>query len=218
MKQGRMARSQVMKRWLILSKSAKSEPLRSRKSTKRPTSPTTSWQVTYKLNSISLKSHVCSCCSSIPHFPLCQGLISEFTSINDNSDEFIYNYFAELERKVDLKREELIGEIHRISDKLLAEIGGHKKEIQSQQEKRKKKQSYDREQLRQYQAELDAYNGELKEYSVDLNRWKEVQTETESKREELAIKIRRRSCAAGQCRLRRASGRLIRSSCLGKLL
>ncbi len=117
---------------------------------------------------------------------------------------------------MDVKREELIGEIHRISDKLLAEFGGHKKEIQSQQEKRKKKQSYDREQLRQYQAELDAYNGELKEYSVDLNRWKEVQTETESKREELAIKIRRRSCAAGQCRLRRASGRLIRSSCLGK--
>ena len=128
---------------------------------------------------------------SVPYFLIsfCQGLISEFTSINDNSDEFIYNYFAELERKVDVKREELIGEIHRISDKLLAEIGGHKKEIQSQQEKRKKKQSYDREQLRQYQAELDAYNGELKEYSVDLNRWKEVQSETESKREELAIKI-----------------------------
>jgi len=123
------------------------------------------------------------------YISICQGLISEFTSINDNSDEFIYNYFAELERKVDVKREELIGEIHRISDKLLAEIGGHKKEIQSQQEKRKKKQSYDREQLRQYLAELDAYNGELKEYSVDLNRWKEVQTETESKREELAIKI-----------------------------
>jgi chromosome segregation ATPase len=116
-------------------------------------------------------------------------LINEFTSINDNSDEFIYNYFAELERKVDVKREELIGEIHRISDKLLAEIGGHKKEIQSQQEKRTKKQSCDREQLRQYQAELDAYNGELKEYSVDLNRWKEVQTETESKRQELAVKI-----------------------------
>ena len=69
------------------------------------------------------------------------------------------------------------------------EIGTQKKEIQSKQAERKKKQSYDRDQLLKYKVELDSYNKELKEYSVDLNKWKSVQTETESRRQELTIKI-----------------------------
>ena len=116
-------------------------------------------------------------------------MIGEFTSINDDSETFIYNYFSELERKVDLKREVLLKEIHSISSKLMDEIGVQKKEIQSKSEARKKKQSYDREELKKYKVELDSYNKELKEYSVDLGKWRTVQTETESKREELTIKI-----------------------------
>ncbi len=116
-------------------------------------------------------------------------MIDEFTSINEDSENFIYNYFSELERKVDLKREVLIKEIHDISDKLMNEIGDQKKEIQSKQAERKKKQIYDRDQLLKYKIELDKYNRELKEYSVDLNKWKTVQTETENKREDLTIKI-----------------------------
>ena len=116
-------------------------------------------------------------------------MIEEFTSINEESETFIYNYFSELERKVDVKREILIQEIHGISDKLMGEIKVQKNEIQTKQEGRKKKQAYDREQLAKYKIELDKYNKELKEYSVDLNKWKTVQTETEEKREELKIKI-----------------------------
>ena len=116
-------------------------------------------------------------------------MIGEFTSINEDSETFIYNYFSELERKVDLKREVLIKEIHSISAKLMDEIGSQKKEIQSKQENRKKKQAYDKDQLDKYKVELDNYNKELKEYSVDLNKLRTVQTETESKREELTIKI-----------------------------
>lgn len=116
-------------------------------------------------------------------------MIEEFTSINDESEQFIYNYFSELERKVDIKRDVLIDEIHKISDKLRGEITVQKKEIQSKSEKRKKKQAIDRELLKDYQIQLDSYNKELKEYSIDLNKWKDVQTETEEKREELKIKI-----------------------------
>ncbi len=116
-------------------------------------------------------------------------LIEEFTSINDESEQFIYNYFSELERKVDLKRDILIDEIHKISDKLHGEISIQKKEIQSKAESRKKKQDIDRKLLKDYQQQLDSYNKELKEYSIDLNKWKDVQKETENKREELKIKI-----------------------------
>ena len=116
-------------------------------------------------------------------------MIDEFTNINDDSETFIYNYFSELERKVDIKRENLIQEIHNISDKLMGEIQVQKNYIQSKQEKRKKKQAYDKEQLRKYEIELDKYNKELKDYSIDLSKWKTVQTETEEKREDLKIKI-----------------------------
>ena len=116
-------------------------------------------------------------------------MIHEFTSINEESETFIYNYFSELERKVDIKRELLIEEIHNISNTLMGQIGVQKNEIQSKQEQRKKKQACDKSQLEMYQIELDSYNKELKEYSIDLNKWKNVQTETESKREDLQIKI-----------------------------
>ena len=67
-------------------------------------------------------------------------MIEEFTSINEESETFIYNYFSELERKVDVKREILIQEIHGISEKLMGEIKVQKNEIQTKQEGRKKKQ------------------------------------------------------------------------------
>ena len=116
-------------------------------------------------------------------------MIEKFTNINEDPETFTYNYFSELERKVDVKRELLIQEIHNISERLMGEISVQKNDIQLKQKERKKKQAYDKEQLDKYKIELDNYNKELKEYSIDLNKWKNVQTETETKREELKIKI-----------------------------
>ena len=43
--------------------------------------------------------------------------------------------------------------------------------------------------MEKYQTELESYEKKLKEYSVDLDKWKSIQTETEQKRKELKVKV-----------------------------
>ena len=59
----------------------------------------------------------------------------------------------------------------------------------AQQNKRRKKEEFDRKQLDKYKKELDAYNKELKSYSIDLNKWKTVQVETDDMQKDLQTKI-----------------------------
>ena len=66
-------------------------------------------------------------------------MVDEFVKISSTSETFIYDYFSELERKIDVKREQLIQEIHGISERLIEEIGQQKNDILEQQEKRKKR-------------------------------------------------------------------------------
>ena len=116
-------------------------------------------------------------------------MVDEFVHISSTSEAFIYEYFSELERKVDVKREMIIQEIHSISDKLIGEIGKQKEDILAHQNKRRKKEEFDRQQLDKYKKELDAYNKELKSYSIDLNKWKTVQVETDDMQKDLQSKI-----------------------------
>lgn len=62
-------------------------------------------------------------------FSKLSNMIEEFTSINRESDKFLYNYFNDLERMIDLKRDLLISEIQNISGELKFEIIDKKNEI-----------------------------------------------------------------------------------------
>jgi len=115
-----------------------------------------------------------------------KNMFEEFTSINDESELHIYNYFSELERQIDNKREVLIQEIHKISDKLRIEISVKKKEIQAEYER---KQENVKGLLEDYQKKSDSYNKELKDHSNDLNKLKVVQKEIDKISKELEIRL-----------------------------
>ena len=116
-------------------------------------------------------------------------MIDEFTNINNESETFIYNYFAKLEKEIDVKREILIEEINKISDNMIDEIKVQREEIQTYHKNRTKIQACDMEQMNKFKIELDKYNKELKENLIDLIKWKTLRTVTEQKLEELTIKI-----------------------------
>ena len=123
-----------------------------------------------------------------------KNMFEEFKSINDESEQYIYNYFSELERQVDIKRDVLIDKIHKISDKLRGEINVQKEEIQSYSAKRIKKQNIDQEFFKKYEKQLYSYNQiheiqKSEEFLLEFDRLKSIQIEIENKRNELRIKI-----------------------------
>ena len=99
-------------------------------------------------------------------------MIEEFTSINKESDKFLYNYFNDLERMVDLKRNVLISEINNISSELKLEIIDKKKEIKLKIENNALRYvNGDNGLLNGYKTQHDNYNQKLEDYLRELREW-----------------------------------------------
>ncbi len=60
--------------------------------------------------------------------------LKETVAIRNDPENYIYEYFGELTRQVDLRRETLIEGINTYSDKLIQKIGGQK-EVDSEWKK-----------------------------------------------------------------------------------
>jgi len=103
--------------------------------------------------------------------------LKEIEMIQKDPDNYIYEYFSELTRQVDLRRETLIEDIHKYSDELIQKIEKLRKECMAKS-KETTKLTQD---LSTIKAKLDELNSMFNSLEIDDIKLDEIMSKKKSK-------------------------------------